>query len=499
MRERWMTVSDTKPDLNDGAMSTDADAETSVGRRSSPGPAARGTPLSVGARVGHGVLRVLATEWKYVLVGVMILIGHFKYHLSLLYYAHELAHSQQEHLLADAQREANGKIVRHHVDLANSLFGDGEMREAEAEFREALKLDATNLDARRGLFKASIFNEVDDDTNKRAASPVVILSRIRELTCEVQEAECFAAAGREKVEDSRVEGRFHCEAEEWQCVKQRQGRVPISGIEGAHTRLLEGMALANVDPDASLGALSEAIQLADGHPPDQIPNAHEPTNLAAAYIRIGDHYLGKDGDDSLLKAIAAYETALRATPWNINALDSVGYALHRSGQLDAARQRFEYLGRLDDTLMIARADLARTLRCLGARTAAAGSLLAVAYEEQHQLVSLLAANPEPVTRDTVSQWQYPVRGRVFDVHEKPAKVAYATCAMCVTGHLRGLGNQIETCRRAMRDDKLTSDQRQTVRDFLIVELEEVLGLKPGDPDLTKRAAAFRVALDKALD
>jgi len=38
-----------------------------------------------------------------------------------------------------------------------------------------------------------------------------------------------------------------------------------------------------------------------------------------------------------------------------------------------------------------------------------------------------------------------------------------------------------------------------VRDFLIVELEEVLGLKPADPDLTKRAAAFKVALDKALD
>jgi tetratricopeptide (TPR) repeat protein len=440
------------------------------------------------------VLRFLATEWKYALVGLMILVGHFKYHLSLLYYVHELAHSQQEHLVADAQRSANGKIVRHHVDLANSLFGDGEMREAEAEFREALKLDTTNLDARRGLFKASIFNEVDDDTNNRTASPVVLLNRIRELTCEVQEAECLALAEHGGDETSQTGRRAGCETDEWRCIKQRQGRVEISGIEGAHTRLLEGMALANVDPDASLQALREAIELADGHPPDQTPTAHAPTSLAAAYIRIGDYYLGQEDDGALLKAIAAYQIALRATPWNINALDSVGYALHRAGQLDAARERFAYLGRLDDTLMIAHADLARTLRCLGARGTVGGALLDEAYEEQHQLVSVLAAIPEPVTRDTVTQWQYPVKGRVFDVHEKPAKVAYATCAMCVTGHLRGLGKQIELCQHALRDNRLTSDQRGTVRDFLVVELEEILGLKPGDPGLAKRAAAFKAAL-----
>jgi tetratricopeptide (TPR) repeat protein len=463
-----------------------------------PAPAspAPGESRSTGGRVGRVLLGVFTTEWKYMLVGLMILVGHFKYHLSLLYYAHELAHSQQEHLLADAQREANGKIVRHHVDLANSLFGDGEMREAEGEFREALKLDATNLDAQRGLFKASIFNEVDDDTNKRAASPVVILSRIRELTCEVQEAECITGAGREDDDPARATSRLRCEAQEWRCIKQREGRVPISGTEGAHTRLLEGMALATVDPEASLQALDEAILLADGHAPDQIPGATAPTNLAAAYIRIGDYYLGKDDDGSLSKAIAAYGTALRATPWNINALDSIGYALHRAGQLEAARKRFEYLGRLDDTLMVAHADLARTLRCLGVSAADGGPLLADAYEEQRQLVSVLAANPEPVTRDTISQWQYPVKGRVFDVHEKPAKVVYATCTMCVTGHLRGLDNQIESCRRAMRDNNLTSDQQQAVRDFLIVELEEVLGLKSANPELTRRATAFRAALGK---
>jgi tetratricopeptide (TPR) repeat protein len=477
------------------------DGDPSAGAASRPTPTSTSTstqrrPDSTGSGFGGAVLRFLATEWKYALVGVMILVGHFKYHLSLLYYVHELAHAQQEHVVADAQRAANGKIVRHHVDLANSLFGDGEMREAEAEFREALKLDATNLDARRGLFKASIFNEVDDDTNNRAASPVVLLNRIRELTCEVQEAECIARADHGGDEASQTERRAACETGEWRCIKERQGRVAISGIEGAHTRLLEGMALANVDPDASLRALNEAVELADGHPPDQTAKAHAPTNLAAAYIRIGDYYLGKEDGGALLKAIVAYETALRATPWNINALDSVGYALHRAGQLDAARERFEYLGRLDETLMVAHADLARTLRCMGARAAAGGPLLDEAYEAQRQLVSVLAANPEPMTRDTVTQWQYPVKGRVFDVHEKPAKVAYATCAMCVTGHLRGLGKQIELCQRAMRDDKLTSDQRQTVRDFLIVELEEVLGLKPGDPQLAKRAAAFRAVLAK---
>ena len=443
--------------------------------------------------MGRSLAEMLKTEWKYVLVGLMILFGHFKYHLSLMYYAHELAHSQQEHVLADEQREASAKVVKHHVELGNSLFGDGEMRGAESEFREALKVDSTNLDAQRGLFKASIFNEVDDDTNSRVASPVVILSRIRELVCEVQEAQCVSSGGGD---DAPVGAnrRSDCEAQEWRCIKQRQGQVPLSGIDGAHARLLEGMALANVDPIASLAALREAVLLADGHSPEDSSKTDVPTNLAAAYIRIGDYYLGSAEEGSLPKAIAAYGTALRATPWNINALDSVGYALHRAGQWDSAREKFSYLGRLDDTLLIAHADLARTLRCLGANEPAGGALLEEAYEEQRELVSLLSANPPPITRDTVSQWQDPVGGRVFDLHEKPTKLAYATCAVCVTGHLRGLPDKIRTCQRAISDPALTSGQQQTLRDFLLVELEELLGLPTGNPMLKKRATAFKTAL-----
>lgn len=452
--------------------------------------------------VGRAAMEMLRTEWKYVLIGLMILVGHFKYNLSLMYYVRQLASSQEEHVRLDRQREASAKVVKHHVDLGNALFGDGEMRGAESEFKEALKVDPTNLDAQRGLFKASIFDEVDDDTNTRAASPVVVLSRIRELVCEVQEAECVAMAGTD--ERAKADRRVTCGADEWRCVQQRQGRVELTGLEGAHARLLEGMALANVDPAASLAALREAVRLADGHPPEEAfaapANAGEPTHLAAAYIRIGDYYLGEAEPGSLGKAIAAYGMALRATPWNINALDSVGYALHRAGQLDAAREKFSYLGRLDDTLMIARADLGRTLRCLGTTAGAkdekAGALLDEAYSEQRELVSLLSAEPPPATRDTVSQWQYPVAGRVFDLHEKPAKVAYATCTACLTGHLRGKPEEIQSCARAMADRSLTNDQRQAVRAFLLVELEELMGLPTGDPALKARAAAFKVALQK---
>jgi tetratricopeptide (TPR) repeat protein len=446
-----------------------------------------------GSRVGRVVADALKTEWKYVLIGLMILVGHFKYRLSLMYYVHELAHAQEEHVAADKQREASAKLVKHHVDLGNSLFGDGEMRGAESEFREALKVDSTNLDAQRGLFKASIFDEVDDDTNTRVASPVVILSRIRELVCEVQEAQCVGDGGGDDAEMTLRRSR--CEADEWQCIQQRTGQVPVVGIEGAHARLLEGMALANVDPAASLAALREAVVLADGHPPDEPAKSDLPTHLAAAYIRIGDYYLGVAEADGLTKAITAYETALRATPWNINALDSLGYALHRTGKLDDARGRFEYLGRLDDTLMIAHADLARTLRCLGTSGASGGALLDEAYEEQRELVSLLSASPAPVTRDTVSQWQYPVGGRVFDLHEKPVKLAYATCAACVTGHMRGGADEIKSCRRVLDGHELTSNQRQTVRDFLVVELEELLALPTGDAALKKRATEFKAALE----
>jgi tetratricopeptide (TPR) repeat protein len=449
---------------------------------------------SGGAAFWSGVTDVLKTEWKYILVGVMILVGHFKYGLSLMYYAHQLAHSQQEHVLADKQREASDKVVKHHVDLGNSLFGDGEMRGAESEFREALKVDPTSLDAQRGLFKASIFDEVDDDTNKRAASPVVVLSRIRELVCEVQEAQCVGDA--RDGDDAQAARRATCEAAEWACVQQRQGPVPLTGLEGAHARLLEGMALANVDPGASLAALREAVVLADGHPPEESSKSDVPTHLAAAYIRIGDYHLGSADPNALTKAIVAYSTALRATPWNINALDSVGYALHRTGQLDAARERFSYLGRLDDTLMIAHADLGRTLRCLGAQGSKAEALLDEAYAEQLELASLLTAKPEPVTRDTVSQWQYPIDGRVYDLHEKPAKVAYAICALSVTAHIRGTSDKIRLCQRALDDQVLTSGQRETVRDFVLVELEELLRLPTVDPSVKARAEAFKAALTR---
>jgi tetratricopeptide (TPR) repeat protein len=477
---------------------SDADAEPPKQEEKPP------EPQGLGLSLGRSTLELLRTEWKYVLVGLMILVGHFKYNLSLMYYVRQLANSQEEHARLERQRESSAKVVKHHVDLGNALFGDGEMRGAESEFKEALKVDPTNLDAQRGLFKASIFDEVDDDTNTRVASPVVVLSRIRELVCEVQEAECVAKAGAD--ERAKADVRVRCGADEWRCVQQRQGHVNLTGLEGAHARLLEGMALTNVDPKASLEALREAVVLADGHRPEDAfaapANEGEPTHLAAAYIRMGDYYLGEAEPGSLGKAISAYGIALRATPWNINALDSVGYALHRAGQLDAAREKFSYLGRLDDTLMIARADLGRTLRCLGTVGSKEGeadkadALLDEAYSEQRELVSLLSAQPPPATRDTVSQWQYPVDGRTFDLHEKPAKVAYATCTACLTGHLRGKADEIKSCQRAIDDRSLTNDQRQAVRDFLLVELEELLGLPTGNPALKARAETFKAALQK---
>jgi tetratricopeptide (TPR) repeat protein len=451
-------------------------------------------PRPRGNRVWRVIGNALKTEWKYLLIGAMILVGHYKYHLSLLYYVHELAHTQQEHAALDEQRRANAKIVKHHVDLGNALFGEGEMGEAENEYRQGLKLDSTNLDAQRGLFKASIFNEVDDDTNQRNASPVVILSRIRELACEVQESSCAERARDEPNEQTRETGLQACETDQWRCVRQHEGPIPATGAEGAHVKLLEGMALGGVDPEASAQALRQAIALADGSLPDHLPLAGAPTNLAAAYIRLGDYALGQEDQGLLKNAIASYQVALLAAPWNINALDSLGYALYRSGRLKEARERFEYLSRLDDTLMVAHADLGRTLRSLGVRQGPAAPEIGEAYDEQHSLLSLLTKDPPPVTRDSTSQWIYPVKGRIFDLHEPALKIAYATCAMSTTGHLRGMHAQIALCRRALETPNLTSYQRQTTTEFLQVELDELFELHPTSAEMVRRIGQFRTAL-----
>jgi tetratricopeptide (TPR) repeat protein len=462
------------------------------------GVEARFPPKRTGHWVWRAIGNALKTEWKYLLVGLMILVGHYRYHLSLLYYAHELADTQQEHIALDDQRRANAKIVQHHIDLADALFGEGEMREAENEYRLALKLDPSNLDSQRGLFKASIFDEVDDDTNQRSASPVVILSRIRELACEVQESSCGILAGKEEDDDTRQARLRACESTHLACLRQREGEIPAAGDEGAHVKLLEGMALANVDPEGSVKALRTAITLADGPSAGQAATTGAPTKLAAAYIRLGDYYLGQEGAGALNSAVAHYQVALRVAPWNINALDSLGYALHRSGQLEQARDRFERLTLLDDTLMVAHADLGRTLRCLAIRRAGDPAALGAAYDEQHHLLSLLTKTPPPVTRDSTSQWLYPVEGRTFDLHELPLKVAYATCSMGLTAHLRGMPQQIAACRRALTSGALTSYQRQTTRDFLLVEVSELSRvLSPGtSPQITKRIAEFRNALHK---
>jgi hypothetical protein len=68
--------------------------------------------------------------------------------------------------------------------------------------------------------------------------------------------------------------------------------------------------------------------------------------------------------------------------------------------------------------------------------------------------------------------------------------------MALTGHLRGMPLQIAACRRALTSGALTSYQRQTTKDFLLVEVDE-LSRRPGSsPQITKRLAEFEATLHK---
>jgi tetratricopeptide (TPR) repeat protein len=51
-------------------------------------------------------------------------------------------------------------LIDEHLDLGDRFLGAGELVAAREEFQQALKLEATNVDARRGLLRATVFDPI---------------------------------------------------------------------------------------------------------------------------------------------------------------------------------------------------------------------------------------------------------------------------------------------------------------------------------------------------
>jgi tetratricopeptide (TPR) repeat protein len=60
------------------------------------------------------------------------------------------------------QAHLTSELVDHHVALGESFLDVGRATSAKAEFDKALELDAANLDAQRGLFKAELFTPIQE-------------------------------------------------------------------------------------------------------------------------------------------------------------------------------------------------------------------------------------------------------------------------------------------------------------------------------------------------
>jgi tetratricopeptide (TPR) repeat protein len=438
------------------------------------------TSRSIATKRSSEILSFLGREWvtvgQVVGLAVLIAIGWVAYGLSPLYYVHELAHLQTEHRASDEQQRANEAAADYYVNLGNLLFSAGETKEAARDFAQAQKFNPGNLAAQAGTTKTTLFDSIDANEGHLDASPLVVEQRLAALEDSI------------KV----VNGAEHVPRDVWP-----------SDEEHAHWLLLRGMSIEEADPKGSLEALSEAISLVDvtgvntalggaqkaietvlgARAQDQTllsqllkaSEANNPhTKLPAAYVQMGDVYL--NSPESLSLARGAYLTALAAMPLDINTLDSLGYSYYLAKDLANAMDVFQRLEDLDQNLLVSYADLSRTerLKGLSGPPADRASLLTDAEHDQERLLSVLTSKTPMSTRDTKSQWQYPLKDRYCDLHESAAKAAYAMCTLMLTRSIVRATTMVGACQRAIVKTSLTITQRRDVTEFMRTEVDDLL-------------------------
>lgn len=123
-----------------------------------------------------------------------ILIGLFKFKISLLQPLEKIAHDQSEYRRKNIQEQKKSDLVAWHVGLGLDFFNIGKLSAAKGEFKAALALDPLNTSAELGLFKASILDKTPDGqldyeiTNKK-------IDFIRNLSMNEHDAHAYYLRG----------------------------------------------------------------------------------------------------------------------------------------------------------------------------------------------------------------------------------------------------------------------------------------------------------------
>jgi tetratricopeptide (TPR) repeat protein len=199
----------------------------------------------------------------------------------------------------DAQERE--QLVLEHIELGNRFLDVEQLKAARTEFKEALKLDPTNVDAQRGLFKTNVFEPVV----KRQYDPEVVELRLKSLL-------------REEPDDPN-----------------------------AHA-FLGDIYWAQGYPDRALTQYDRAIE--------------EAPTFAHAYAGKGFVY---DVQNRSEQALEMFQRALELSPWNRVYRDNLAYLLFSAGRYRDAFDQYDRLSRVDPNLVSSYIGLGNTYRVLG--------------------------------------------------------------------------------------------------------------------------------------
>lgn len=309
--------------------------------------------------------------------------------------------------IAADYREAQqrGDLIEEHLNLGNRFLGAQELDAARAEFEEALKVEPTNVEAQRGLFRATVFEPIV----RRGYDPAIAQMRLRFLLQQdADDAHAHAFLGDVYMEQFD----FAQALEQYRAALKKDNSL-------AHAYGGAGLAYSfqNMSNDA-VEMYRRALKFA---PSSQIYR----NNLAYEFFRMGRYEESK----------REYDHVLRSDPSYLLSYNVASNVYRITGDLETARRYQEYLVRLFADPQI---------RALERN----GSWWAFRTETQR----VTAVDP----------------GAVYLVEYKE-KRAYALLNLALTAHLQRDTGEARSAALHARRAQLTAEQARSIRTVILFD------------------------------
>jgi tetratricopeptide (TPR) repeat protein len=117
------------------------------------------------------ILQLITRNWVvciFLLSVISAVIGWMVFDISIFQPLEEISAKQEDYRRKEREITYRQRMVKRHINLANSFLNVSQLEAARIEFENALKLDPFNIDAHLGKLKAEVFvpianNEYDPE------------------------------------------------------------------------------------------------------------------------------------------------------------------------------------------------------------------------------------------------------------------------------------------------------------------------------------------------